>query len=61
MKQVTKEAFFNALADAGKQGRDPMPVRNSDEWVCQKTRKLFGKSVNVKGYGNKWDYSLLGV
>lgn len=57
MKHVSRQEFFRALGAAGKKGLDPMPQRKTDDWVCQKTFKVFGQSKHV-GVGNKWDYFL---
>jgi hypothetical protein len=63
MKKVTKKEFFTLLNEfnfTGKsQTKDVMPSKTSikfkgrfaeTDWICQKTRKLFGKTIS-DGYG----------
>lgn len=57
MKQVSQKEFFNALAIANKEGLDPMPQRNSNDWKCSKTYRIFGRSIHI-GSPNKYDYYL---
>lgn len=65
MKKVTKKEFFTLLNEfnfTGKsQTRDVMPSKESikfkdrfteTDWICQETRKLFGKTV-ADSYGIK--------
>ncbi len=57
MKKVNQREFYDALIEAGKAGLDPMPQRRADDWVCQKTRNLFGRVI-MKGHPIPKEYYL---
>jgi hypothetical protein len=58
MKEVRKDEFFKELKNANDKLMDPMPRRNSNLWICQKTNKIFGKLIHHPSPIRKSQYFL---
>ena len=59
MIKVSQEEFYKAVKRAGDEGFDPMPNSHDNNWRCNKTRRIFGKTKAINSWSNENEYFLI--